>query len=290
MEIITGYTGKKHITPEHDRDIHIGTYGDNSYVLSTGMKMEAEVSSNNEIKIRDGVLIHQGCAASIKKNTYDSLQIVNGSQGMKRVDLIIARYKKDKNTGIETLQLEVLKGTPSETEPMSPSYISGDIQAGDTVSDMPMYKITIDGLNIVAVDQLFTVLPSMATINKDLADTSDKIAVKSYKQADVHLQSFYNVSAFSAYKVGREVHFNVSLDPKSGTTLLANKLYAITSAAIATDLRPAVLTHIQCVGCGQGWENTCAVMAYVDTNGIIYFSTPATRAFYKFHGIWIAAN
>ena len=130
----------------------------------------------------------------------------------------------------------------------------------------------------------------MATINKDLADTSDKIAVKSYKQADMHLQSFYNVSAFSAYKVGREVHFNVSLDPKSGTTLLANKLYAITSAAIATDLRPAVLTHIQCVGCGQGWENTCAVMAYVDTNGIIYFSTPATRAFYKFHGIWIAAN
>lgn len=209
---------------------------------------------------------------------------------MKRVDLIIARYKKDKNTGIETLQLEVLKGTPSETEPMSPSYISGDIQAGDTVSDMPMYKITIEGLNIVAVDQLFTVLPSMATINKDLADTSDKIAVKSYKQADMHLQSFYNVSAFSAYKVGREVHFNVSLDPKSGTTLLANKLYAITSAAIATDLRPAVLTHIQCVGCGQGWENTCAVMAYVDTNGIIYFSTPATRAFYKFHGIWIAAN
>ena len=97
MEIITGYTGKKHITPEHDRDIHIGTYGDNSYVLSTGMKMEAEVSSNNEIKIRDGVLIHQGCAASIKKNTYDALQIVNGSQGMKRVDLIIARYKKDKN-------------------------------------------------------------------------------------------------------------------------------------------------------------------------------------------------
>lgn len=64
------------------------------------------------------------------------------------------------------------------------------------MSDMPMYKITIEGLNIVAVDQLFTVLPSMATINKDLADTSDKIAVKSYKQADMHLQSFYNVSAF----------------------------------------------------------------------------------------------
>ena len=170
------------------------------------------------------------------------------------------------------------------------SITQDNIYKNGKVREFPLYRVRIEGLNIVAVDQLFTVLPSMATINKDLADTSDKIAVKSYKQADMHLQSFYNVSAFSAYKVGREVHFNVSLDPKSGTTLLANKLYAITSAAIATDLRPAILTHIQCVGCGQSWENTCAVMAYVDTNGMIYFSTPATRAFYKFHGIWIAAN
>ena len=171
-------------------------------------------------------------------------------------------------------------------------YEDCEIANGQTgkVREFPLYRVRIEGLNIVSVDQLFTVLPSMATINKDLADTSDKIAVKSYKQADMHLQSFYNVSAFFAYKVGREVHFNVSLDPKSGTTLLANRLYAITSAAIVADLRPAVLTHIQCVGCGQNWENVCAVMAYVDVNGMIYFSTPATRAFYKFHGIWIAAN
>ena len=181
------------------------------------------------------------------------------------------------------------QGTAGSTA-ADPRITKDNIYQNGKVREFPLYRIRLEGLNIVAVDQLFTVLPSMATINKDLADTSDKIAVKSYKQADVHLQSFYNVSAFSAYKVGREVHFNVSLDPKSGTTLLANKLYAITSAAIATDLRPAVLTHIQCVGCGQGWENACAVMAYVDVNGMIYFSTPATRAFYKFHGIWIAAN
>ena len=184
---------------------------------------------------------------------------------------------------------KVYQGTAGSTA-ADPSITQDNIYQNGKVREFPLYRVRIEGLNIVAVDQLFTVLPSMATINKDLADTSDKIAVKSYKQADMHLQSFYNVSAFSAYKVGREVHFNVSLDPKSGTTLLANKLYAITSAAVATDLRPAVLTHIQCVGCGQNWENTCAVMAYVDTNGMIYFSTPATRAFYKFHGTWIVAN
>ena len=69
MEIITGYVGKAHVKAEQDRDINQGIIGPGSYVLKTGMQLAAEVSSNNEIKIRDGVLMHQGCAASIKKNT-----------------------------------------------------------------------------------------------------------------------------------------------------------------------------------------------------------------------------
>ena len=31
-------------------------------------------------------------------------------------------------------------------------------------------------------------------------------------------------------------------------------------------------------------------MSYVDTTGVIYFSTPAVRDFYKFHGVWIAKS
>lgn len=79
MEIITGYTGKPHVTSDQGRDVNIGIIGEGSYVLRTGMQLAAEVSSNNEIKIRDGVLMHQGCTASIKKNTYDSLTITNGT-------------------------------------------------------------------------------------------------------------------------------------------------------------------------------------------------------------------
>ena len=103
MEIITGYVGKPHVTSEQDRDINIGIFGAESYVLQTGRQLKAEVSSNNEIKIRDGVLMHQGCAASIKKNTYDSITIANGSQGMKRIDLIVARYHKKKEEATESL-------------------------------------------------------------------------------------------------------------------------------------------------------------------------------------------
>lgn len=290
MEIVSGKTGSPHVTSQQFRQILEGTIGQGSCILTSGENLEPELTSNNLLKIRSGIMAHHGNVSAVKIGTYDEVTITNGTQGMKRKDLVVNRYTRNKETGIETNEWLYIMGTPTSGTLTVPAYTKGNLQEGDLVDDCPVFEITLDGINVTEVKKLLEVLPSMATINKDLADTSDKIAVKSYKQADMHLQSFYNVSAFSAYKVGREVHFNVSLDPKSGTTLLANKLYAITSAAIATDLRPAVLTHIQCVGCGQGWENTCAVMAYVDTNGIIYFSTPATRAFYKFHGIWIAAN
>ena len=71
MQIITGFTGTNHITAEMDRDVNIGILGPQSYVLSVGKKIESEVASNNEIKISDGVIVHQGCAGVIKKNTYD---------------------------------------------------------------------------------------------------------------------------------------------------------------------------------------------------------------------------
>ena len=164
MEIITGYVGKPHVTSEQDRDVHIGMIGSGSYVLQTGKQMAAEISSNNEIKVRDGVLMHQGCAASIKKNTYDSLGIVNGSQGMKRIDLIVARYERNKNTGVESLTLKVLKGTPASANPATPAYTTGDIQAGDYIADMPMYKVTLDGINITKLEKQFQTVETNAAL------------------------------------------------------------------------------------------------------------------------------
>ena len=176
MEIITGYTGKPHVTSEQDRDVNIGVVGEGSYVLRTGMQLAAEVSSNNEIKIRDGVLMHQGCTASIKKNTYDSLTITNGSQGMKRVDLIVARYEKNQDNGIESLDLKVIQGTPAESNPAAPQYTEGDIQAGDYVADMPMYQVIIEGLNITEVKEMFKVIGSNKDLSNKVAELNKNIA------------------------------------------------------------------------------------------------------------------
>ena len=182
MEIITGYTGKPHVTSEQDRDVNIGVVGEGSYVLQTGMQLAAEVSSNNEIKIRDGVLMHQGCTASIKKNTYDSLTIINGSQRMKRIDLIVARYEKNQDNRTEGLDLKVIQGTPAESNPVVPEYTEGDIQAGDYVADMPMYQVIIDGLNITEVKKVFEVAPSIDALKKENAELNSNKKVECFSK------------------------------------------------------------------------------------------------------------
>lgn len=183
MEIITGYTGKPHVTAEQDRDVNEGIFDTGSFVLKTGSQLAAELVSNNEIKVRDGVLVIQGCTAVIKKNTYDPVTIANGSQGMKRIDLIVARYNKNEETKIEEVMLKVIQGTPNASTAAVPTYKTGDIQSGDLVADMPLYKVTLDGLNVTSVDKMFTVIPTLPELSSNLTNANAKISALSTELA-----------------------------------------------------------------------------------------------------------
>lgn len=189
MDIITGYLGEPHVTSDQDRDINIGIVGDGSYVMPTGQRIAAEVSNNNEIRIRDGLIIHQGCAASIKKNTYDSVTITNGSQGMKRIDLIVARYQREAETDKETISLVVIQGTPAESEPVVPEHTEGDIQAGDSIADMPLYQVVINGLNITEVKKVFEEITSLKELNSKIESSPESTLLGS-----LNLSSAVNTS------------------------------------------------------------------------------------------------
>ena len=98
MKAVTVQQNQAHVTSWQDRMGNQGAFGEESYVLDIGQKMAAEVYSNYEVRIRDGALVHQGCLAVIQKGTYDAMAIRNGTQGMKRIDLIVARYTKNAET------------------------------------------------------------------------------------------------------------------------------------------------------------------------------------------------
>ena len=202
MEIITGYTGKPHVTAEQDRDVNEGIFDTGSFVLKTGSQLAAELVSNNEIKVRDGVLVIQGCTAVIKKNTYDPVTIANGSQGMKRIDLIVARYNKNEETKIEEVMLKVIQGTPNASTAAVPTYKTGDIQSGDLVADMPLYKVTLDGLNVTSVDKMFMVIPTLPELSSNLTKTNTVLENRKPIFIDSTAQGTANLDTNSFLKAG----------------------------------------------------------------------------------------
>lgn len=154
MEIVTGYRGEAHITSTQDRAANQGSYGTASFILAVGQRLAAEAVSATEVRIKDGALSHQGCVAVITPGAYDSLTISNGSQGMLRTDLIVARYTKTAGTAVESIELLVLEGTPSPSNPETPSYNTGTIQTGDSPVDMPLYAVHINGITIDSIEQV----------------------------------------------------------------------------------------------------------------------------------------
>lgn len=94
VEIITGHTGKEHVTAEAAGALHAGVIGTGKYVLAGGNQFAAEIVSNNLIKIKSGELVNQGRHMRIPVNSYEEVTIQNGTQKMYRSDLIVMRYKK----------------------------------------------------------------------------------------------------------------------------------------------------------------------------------------------------
>jgi len=151
MNIITGYKGAAHITAQQDRDINSAIFTNGVYILNIGSKLAATVVSANEVTIADGLVIAQGCAAEVARGTSESLAIDNGTQGMLRKDLIVLRYSKDASTGVEDMELAVIKGTPSASNPATPSYTSGSIADGDTLAEFPLYTVNLNGITLESV-------------------------------------------------------------------------------------------------------------------------------------------
>lgn len=170
MNIITGYRGEPHVTSQQERSANIAVYGAGVHILKgVAEEMAATVVSANEVQIAAGMLVAEGCTAGIDDGMTESVSIDNGSQGMLRTDLIVARYTKDSGTGIEDMTLEVIKGTPAASSPATPGYTAGVISDGDTLAEFPLYQVNINGISIDSVTQLVDVVSPHDSI-KNLQD------------------------------------------------------------------------------------------------------------------------
>lgn len=180
MNIIWGYKADPHITAQQLRNTYIGIFGDGTHILDVGSNLAATVISATEVQIADGVMVAQGCTASIENGVSESLLIANGTQGMLRRDLIVAQYTKNSGTGVESMSLAVKTGTPAASNPATPAYTTGSIAEGDTLVEFPLYQVNLDGISITSVDALVDVV-SVPSMVEEVQNGVDAIVTRTDK-------------------------------------------------------------------------------------------------------------
>ncbi len=167
-ELVTGHAGKAHATAEQAAGLNAGILGLDDYVLDVHDKLKITVVSANKVTIGTGELVMQG--RHVSQGTPEDLIITNGSQGMKRNDLIVCRYTKGAQS-IESAKLVVVRGTPTTGTPTDPAVNTTSPLDGGTTYDMPLYRIPLDGIAIGTPVPLFNVLRPMSDVWDSLTQT-----------------------------------------------------------------------------------------------------------------------
>lgn len=170
LELVTGYWGIEHVTAEQDADLNAGIIGSGNYVLNIGEKMRAEAVSANQVRIFDGIFMAYGRQCILGDGEYEDVTIENGTPGLVRNDMIVVKYKKDEESGKENVTFAVLKGETGSVA-KDPVPNRQDIRSGAFESEVPMYRVKINGLAIEKIEALF----GIPLTNDDLSNKLDKL-------------------------------------------------------------------------------------------------------------------
>ena len=154
IELVDGRAGTAHISSEDKAIIHQAKFSKSDVVFDWGDAFKCSMSSSNRATIGTGCASIQGLDWHI--TAAESVTISNGSQGMKRNDIIAAHYHRDSKTGNELVNLTVLKGTPNATTAADPTIPSGKILSGAVDAYMPLWRIPLDGITARTPVRLFT--------------------------------------------------------------------------------------------------------------------------------------
>lgn len=169
LHLVTGYQGREHVTASDHGSFNIAMMGGGQFVLDRGNRFSASIISNTKVRVLDGDIQMQGRHIRQIENTYTELTFDNGTQGLKRHDLIVVHYEKDSTTGVEDAFFKVIKGTSVDSNPVDPEFITGDIteQGNELVNEMPLYRVPFDGLTIQTPVKLFETVKSWKNLQDE---------------------------------------------------------------------------------------------------------------------------
>jgi len=159
MKLVTGNTVETNVEAVDDRAYNAGIVGIEDYVFNVGRKFDHEIINNNTIRIYDGEGVIQGSHFITPYGAYDDVNIDTGTTGYNRIDLICVKYSKLQNT--ELAEFAVIKGVETTGMPQVPDVITGNILQGASEHNMALKKVTLQGTNILSIDDEFKTVKSM---------------------------------------------------------------------------------------------------------------------------------
>lgn len=168
MKIITGKTGKPHVTSADDRALHRAEWDGDGFL---SVSQPPVLVNSTTLRVYPCDIMFQGCHARVT-GTYEDLTFPSGETGKKRIDMLVARYTLSEE-GLEDMSLLILTGQSVESsqEPQLPVHETGIIANNVSVADMPLYKIIHDGINASGPVAIASIFPPLS--NKYTKEESD---------------------------------------------------------------------------------------------------------------------
>lgn len=192
-----------------------GVYG-YSGIYNFDNNCEAVIQSNNEIQLKSGLIVNKGRFLRIKGT--ESVMIQNGSSGVNRTDLIVARFTTD---GInEKHTLAVIKGTSESV----PSYTNGDIYNGATTCELPLYAVHLTGTKVDTVKQVCdTIYSDYQNITYNLSN-ENQVINGNFAINQRGKTTYNNDTWTNAYTVDRWMSAKSKVDVNSNGTVTITSL------------------------------------------------------------------
>lgn len=191
VELVTGYQGKDHVTAEQWADFNRGIFGE-AAILPVGNRMETAIQTANQITVKDGVAVFDGRQVYIAYGESENIAIQSGTQGMQRRDIVVLEYKRNEESGVESVQFKVINGTPAASGAKDPSVQDMDIRTGVTVSQKPFCRVRLNGTAIEGVDALVQVKEfkphAFAAPVNNLAGTNPDLALAAPQGSELKKQ------------------------------------------------------------------------------------------------------
>ena len=265
IELVDGKAGTAHISSEDKAIIHQAKFSKSDVVFDWGDAFKCSMSSSNRATIGTGCASIQGLDWHV--TAAESVTISNGSQGMKRNDIICAHYNRNPKNGNELVELVVLKGSPNATAAADPTIPSGKILSGAVDAYMPLWRIPLDGITVGTPVRLFTPRGALwDSVTHAFAPMPGP-----YSDSTIRLDRFGDVVTASGII--------------SVTSNLSNVTNQKVNETVPDGFRPVFSGTIMMTGNnGQVWNIRC------NSDGECYLSGSASIGYmYSVLGVWVAS-